>query len=115
VVEAEREEGALLDGVASDAMPVVQRFLERQSREQSGFLAVDQSRVSLETEGGPSPRPGISTPSVQRAVAEDELEGDEEADEEADDNQEPDWDRLAEKIYPLIKRMLLLERERRPY
>jgi hypothetical protein len=30
------------------------------------------------------------------------------------DEEEPDWDRLAEKVYPLIRRMLQLERERRP-
>lgn len=30
------------------------------------------------------------------------------------DEQEPDWDHLAEKVYPFIRRMLLLERERRP-
>lgn len=30
------------------------------------------------------------------------------------DKEEPDWDQLAEKVYPLIRRMLQLERERRP-
>jgi hypothetical protein len=29
-------------------------------------------------------------------------------------DEEPDWDRLAEKVYPLIRRLLQLERERRP-
>lgn len=114
---AAADSSAAMDGVPTESMPVVQRFLERQSREQSGFLAVDQTSLS-ESVAPDSPGRGGSVaspagpPAVQRAQVdtpdEDELE------EDQLESQEPDWDRLAEKIYPLIKRMVMMERERRP-
>jgi len=100
-----QEGGSLLAGVQSDAMPVVRRFAERQSREPSDFSVAEQAKPEMivsrfASSSGASP--------VQRARSEDaSVDTDE-------NNQEPDWDRLAEMIYPLIVRMMKRERERRP-
>ena len=100
--------GAALDGVSSAGMPVVQRFLDRQSRGLADLAGPEPVHSPVEVSQSSPPHPFAS---IQRVEGE---EGGSEDEEIQDENQEPDWDRLAEKIYPLIKRMVMLERERRP-
>ena len=108
-VQRAGQEGPVLDGVPTDAMPVVQRSPERQTGSLNGFLpAVPEA-----------PRPILGAVRASTALAAVQRDWEESADDGYADNavdadNEPDWDRLADKIYPLIKRMLQMERERRP-
>jgi hypothetical protein len=61
--------------------------------------AARQTRTATETVTATA-----APPAVQRAV-----------DDEADDQRELDLGELAERVYPFIKRILQIERERRPY
>jgi len=122
-------EGSVLGGVSTESMPVVQRFLDRPNLAQNGLAegssgASDPSAAVAPAGGSAGtttdyPLQRSLPERIQRSPGEsgesdvdDEI--DEEMDEEIDDNQEPDWDGLAERIYPLIRRMIEMERERRP-
>lgn len=110
-------EGPVLDGVSTESMPVVQRFLDRPNLPQNGLAEGTPGASDLATTHYPLQR---SLPErIQRSPevgggsdVDDEM--DEEMNGDMDDNQEPDWDGLAERIYPLIRRMIEMERERRP-
>ncbi len=121
-VQRAGQEGSVLDGVSTDAMPVVQRSPDRQTESLNNLPAAgrESSRLTTSTVSTVNPVSTVSTVSsasnglttVQRASV--EFEDDEDMDNAVDMDQEPDWDQLADKIYPLIKRMLQMERERRP-
>ncbi|MBX2997517.1 MAG: DUF4157 domain-containing protein [Caldilineaceae bacterium] len=116
-----------LSGVPSEAMdiaprtPVIRRMpatetslsVETSSREMLSPLGSQgTTSSSLIQRNGSSNRPSSSsTPSSSSLSVEKSIQRDPSA---ASHEEEPDWDRLAEKVYPLIRRMLLLERERRP-
>ena len=108
-------EGSLLEGVSSAGMPVVQRFAERPGSAPGSVSAQAQPHSALTVSRFASPngsshvQRGAITGGTTETTQTTEIEGD-----GGDEDQEPDWDRLAEKIYPLIVRMLKMERERRP-
>ena len=108
-VQRSGQEGAVLGGVPTEAMPVVQRAPERQTESVNGFssAASEMPRPITRTTGT-----STALAAVQRVAVEPEDDG--YVGDTVDAVQEADWDRLADKIYPLIKRMLQMERERRP-
>ena len=121
--EAQRAqvEGPVLDGVSTEAMPVVQRFLERPSLGQNGLPGGAPGQAGPQTAVAPAALSNRATTHypLQRSLPQPAQQRvqqnvDDNGDEGENENQEPDWDRLAEKIYPLIRRMIEMERERRP-
>ncbi len=124
-VQRAEAEGPVLDGVSTESMPVVQRFLDRPSLAQNGLAEGTPGASDPQTAVAPA---GGSTGAtthypLQRALQEriqrspdegGDSDVDDEIDDEMDNDQEPDWDGLAERIYPLIRRMIEMERERRP-
>jgi hypothetical protein len=117
-----------LSGVPSDVMAVAPRTpIVRRMPAEVESSAPDISRSS--TLDPLAIRPPSSAPIVQRAPSGDESpkrsssstssvsstqESPQTQSADPASDQDADWDRLAEKVYPLIRRMLQLERERRP-
>lgn len=107
-VQRAPEQESVMAGVDSASMPVVQRAVGRVSSVQDISPATAPAQTSVyisrfAAQGAGSP--------VQRVVTEDSAPV---ALDESVESEEPDWDRLAERIYPLIVRMIRMERERRP-
>ncbi len=96
----------VLAGLSAAAMPVAQRF------------HIPVTRQAPPTAESPvAPPAGVHLPSspltVQRSqTTEQSTESDETEGRESAERGEPDWNTLADKVYPLIKRMLSLERDR---
>ena len=103
-----------LSGVTQSSMPVAQRYhvpVKRNGSEANGSEAkVDDGFTGTQTTttSVPVSRIGekitISAPRVQR------VDDDERVD--SNENTEPDWEKLVDKILPLLKNRLLVERDR---
>jgi hypothetical protein len=120
-------DSSLAQGISTQSMPVAQRMLINPSRQNGGSApgTVDRPSGTEREEpymfGEDSP-----TQQIQRSLTSSEQTesssamaepGEEQPFQQEEDNQqdEPKWEELAERIYPILKRMLLVERERRPW
>jgi len=111
-VQRAQDQESVMAGVDSGAMPVVQRSVGRVSSMADASPAMAPAQTNVYVSRFASP--GVDSP-VQRTLTEDSGVSETNNDTMDDSGrEEPDWDRLAERIYPLIVRMIRMERERRP-
>ncbi len=114
--DADGADSSSLSGVARAAMPVAQRYFTPVKRngsgepaDENGFNASPSGTHSRLAGAAPGETITVTAARVQRAETDTQLNATLKSLEE---QSEPDWGELAERIYPLIKDRLSVERDR---
>lgn len=126
-------DSSLAQGISTQSMPVAQRMLLNPSPQGGGnalgtvqsqpgtdsgepfmFNAEDAPQIVQRARPYSDPSDSSDSQSETSSVTPQQAPPPPQP-EESGDQEEPRWEELAEQVYPILKRMLLMERERRPW